>query len=154
MSGNIVEILTCPTGGAPLQAVQEADLVAGEGIAGDRYCNGSGTFSRKLAGKPDREVTLIESEEIEGFNARALLAYPSSAFRRNVVTAGVRLNALVGKEFMLGDTRLRGIRLCEPCAHLATLLGQEVLQHMVHRAGLRAAVVQGGTIRPGDPVAI
>jgi len=135
-----------------MQLLPEAVLVEGSGILGDRYCSGTGTFSQKLAGKPDRELTLIESEEIETFNAQGLLGYPNSAFRRNVVTAGIRLNALVGKEFTLGTTRLRGIRLCEPCSHLAALLGQHVLQHMVHRAGLRAAVVQGGTIRPGDPV--
>lgn len=152
MSGSIVEILTCTTGGAPMIAVPEATLATGSGLLGDRYFSGTGTFSQKLAGKPDRELTLIESEEIDAFNANALLGYPNGAFRRNVVTAGVRLNALVGKEFMLGATRLRGIRLCEPCAHLAGLLGQEVLQHMVHRAGLRAAVVEGGTIRPGDAV--
>jgi MOSC domain-containing protein YiiM len=151
--GTIQEILVSPASAAPMQSIQEALLVAGRGIEGDRYANDQGTFSPKLKGKPDKEVTLIESEEIEAFNAQTLFGYPNGAFRRNLVTRGIRLNDLSGKEFTIGSVRLRGIRLCEPCATLAGQLGQEVLQHMVHKCGLRAEVLQGGAIHTGDKVA-
>lgn len=153
MSGLIREILVSPASAAPMQAVPRAQLVAGRGIDGDRYANDSGTFSPQLKGKPDKEVTLIESEEIDAFNKQTLFGYPYAAFRRNLVTSGIRLNELAGKEFSVGAVRLRGIRLCEPCATLAGQLGQEVVKQMVHKCGLRAEVLQSGTIRPGDSIA-
>ena len=152
MKGLIREILVSPASAAPMQGVTEAHLVAGRGIDGDRYANDGGTFSPKLKGRPDKEVTLIESEEVDAFNKQALFGYPYAAFRRNLVTSGIRLNDLAGKEFTVGTVRLRGIRLCEPCATLARQLGQEVLQHMLHKCGLRAEVLQGGTIKPGDSI--
>ncbi len=77
----------------------------------------------------------------------------AAAFRRNLLTKGVSLNALVGKTFRVGDVTLRGTRLCEPGNHLATIVRKDVLQ-MVHQAGLRAGIVSGGTIRVGDAVQI
>jgi MOSC domain-containing protein YiiM len=154
MQGEVTEILVSPGGGLAMSRQASAKLVPGKGIEGDRYHAGTGTFSAKLSGKPDREVTLIESEEIAAFNALTLFGYPTAAFRRNVVTAGVRLNELVGKEFCVGETRLRGIRLCEPCATLAGQLGPEVLQHMIHKCGLRAEVLSGGDIKPGDGITV
>jgi MOSC domain-containing protein YiiM len=70
--------------------------------------------------------------------------------RRNVVIRGTDLNSLVGREFTLGEARCRGSRLCEPCAHLDRLNGGGVLRPLVHRGGLRADIVAGGTVRVGD----
>jgi len=72
--------------------------------------------------------------------------------RRSVVTRGVDLNGLVGEEFRVGEVLLRGARPAEPCAHLARLAGEEVLPGLVHRGGLRAEIVAGGTLRVGDAV--
>ena len=152
MNGQIREILVSPAAAAPMQHVPQAQLVAGHGIDGDRYAIDSGTFSAKSKGKPDKEVTLIESEAVDAFNAQTLFGYAYAAFRRNLVTSGIRLNELAGKEFTVGGARLRGIRLCEPCATLAGQLGQEVMQQMVHKCGLRAEVLQSGTIKPGDSI--
>ena len=66
------------------------------------------------------------------------------------MTRDIDLNALVGAEFRVGDVTLRGIELCEPCAHLASITEQNVLKGMVHRAGLRAQIVSDGTITVGD----
>ena len=68
------------------------------------------------------------------------------------MTIGVSLNHLVGREFMVGDVRLRGMRLSEPCAHLAKLTGQPVVKPLIHRGGLRADIVEGGTIQVGDMI--
>lgn len=132
----------------PLRA---ARLVAGRGIEGDRYFAGTGTFSPAEM-DPDHQITLIAIEEIDAFNAASGQTLAPGAFRRNVVTRGVDLNALVGRRFRVGVAELRGMRLCEPCAHLAGLLSDEVLKRMVHRAGLRAEIVTGGIVRPGDAV--
>jgi MOSC domain-containing protein YiiM len=98
-------------------------------------------------------VTLIEIEAIEALERDYGVKLSPGDARRNIVTRGVALNHLVGKEFRVGEVVLRGIRLCEPCQHLVQLTGQEkVLPGLVHRGGLRAQVVKGGVIRVGDAV--
>ena len=75
------------------------------------------------------------------------------ATRRNVVTRDVALNHLVGREFTVGEVRLRGVRLCEPCEHMEKLSGVAgIRKAMLHRGGLRADIVRGGTISVGDTV--
>jgi len=111
-----------------------------------------GTFSEALEKNGDFEVTLIEAEEIYSFNKKTGLAYEARAFRRNLVTSGIRLNDLVGKEFFVGEARLYGVRLCEPCGYLAGLLGERIMDHMVHKAGLRAVIRQSGRVVVGDGV--
>ena len=72
--------------------------------------------------------------------------------RRNIVTENVALNHLVDREFKIGDVVLRGSRLCDPCAHLEKLTCKGVMRGLVHRGGLRAEIISGGTIRAGDPL--
>ena len=72
--------------------------------------------------------------------------------RRNVVTRNVALNHLVGREFQLGNVKVRGIRLCEPCEHLEGIVGRPVIKGLRHRGGLRAQILTEGLIRVGDPV--
>ena len=152
MGGDVKQVYTCPTGGLPLEAVPEAVLEVGRGIVGDRYYERTGTFSKKLKGSRDTEVTLIESEEISRFNAEYGLSLYPGDLRRNIVTNDVRLNDLVGQRFRIGEVELEGLRLCEPCRYLAQKVTPKVLEGLVHRCGLRACVIQGGTIRSGDRV--
>jgi MOSC domain-containing protein YiiM len=152
MTGTLKEILIGAEGGGPLFSLETAQIEEGKGIVGDRYYRGHGTFSERLHGSPDVEVTLIEQEEIAGFIAASGHRFEARDFRRNLVTAGVRLNSLVGKDFRVGEVTLRGIRLCEPCAHLAAWLGPEVMDRMVHKAGLRAQVITAGSITVSDVV--
>lgn len=138
---------------APLDSVEEVEAVAGQGLKGDRYAIRTGSFSKKEGA--GREVTLIESEAVESarrdYGIEAKLDDP----RRNVVTSGVALNHLVGREFAVGDVRLRGVRLCEPCEHMEKLSGLTgIRKALIHRGGLRAEIVAGGTIRVGDTVTV
>jgi len=154
MTGSIVAIYIAESGAEPMSAVSEAELEAGRGILGDRYHGRGGTFSKQDRLKPDQELTLIEAEEIERFNEATGLGLDLGATRRNVVTRGVRLNDLVGRQFSVGAAVVEGMRLCEPCAHLAAIVSEKVLPGLVHRAGLRARIVSGGVIRPEDPIAL
>lgn len=154
MSATIVGIYTTSTPGTPLHSVPEGRLEAGKGLVGDRYYRGVGTFSERLKGSPDSEITLIESEEIEHFNQTDRASAAAGEFRRNIVTSGVRLNDLVGRRFTVGAAELEGLRLCEPCAHLAKLVRPSVLRGMAHKAGLRARIVTGAIIRPGDRIEV
>jgi MOSC domain-containing protein YiiM len=131
----------------PVDAVR---AVAGRGLDGDRYFNQAGTYS--AVPKPGRQVTLIESEAIEAAARETGLDFLAADSRRNIVTRGVSLNALVGREFSVGGSRMVGIELCEPCAHMVELCGKAVLASLVHRGGLRADVLTDGMIRVGDPV--
>lgn len=149
--GTVAAICVAAEAAAPVQALPEARVVAGRGLEGDRYYRGEGTFSAAVPG-PDGEITLIESEVVEAIAREQGIALDPKDARRNIVTQGVPLNHLVGREFRVGEAALRGIRLCEPCAHLAGLTQREILPALVHRGGLRAQVLAGGTVRVGDPV--
>ena len=133
-----------------MSSVQEVQAVQGRGLEGDRYFDRVGTYSDRPG--TGREVTLIESEAVEAAASDYGLRLTPGNARRNVVTTGVSLNHLVGREFTVGEARLRGMRLCEPCEHLAELTGQPVVKALIHRGGLRAEIVSGGMIRVGDPI--
>lgn len=150
--GKVKSIFICESAAMPMQSIPLAELVAGKGIVGDRYFNETGTFSAKLAGKPSREATLIEVENIDEFNGTFSHDFAEPEFRRNIVTSGICLNDLVGKQFSVGKTVLRGIKLCEPCTHLQALLVDDVLPGLVGKGGLRAEIVVGGQISVGDSI--
>jgi MOSC domain-containing protein YiiM len=95
---------------------------------------------------------LIEAEAIEAFGHEFQIDFDLGASRRNIVTRGVPLNHLVGKEFWIGEVKARGIKLCEPCSHLQRLSHPKVLPGLVHRGGLRAQILTEGTIRVGQTV--
>jgi MOSC domain-containing protein YiiM len=149
--GVLVSIYVAPHQRLPSQPASQVKMVRGRGLEGDRYFLGKGSFSKSPG--TGREVTLIEVEAIEALHATGIPLEPGAA-RRNLVTRGVPLNHLVGRTFLVGDVCLRGIRLCEPCAHLEELTSEGVLQGLIHRGGLRADIIAGGTIRVGDPIVI
>jgi MOSC domain-containing protein YiiM len=152
MTGQVIAIYISAAAEDPMQSVAEARLETGRGIVGDRYYRESGTFSEKLKDNPAREVTLVESEQIAYYQQTTGMPLGYGTLRRNIVTGGIDLNALVGRRFRIGEVIMEGVRLCEPCAHIARLVAEEVLTEMVHRAGLRAAVVSDGTVRVADSV--
>lgn len=148
--GTVVAIHIAPDAAAKMIPVKEVRAVPGQGLEGDRYFHRKGTYSEKPG--PDREVTLIEIEAIEALKRDYRVALDPGDSRRNIATRGVPLNQLVGREFTVGAVGLRGIRLCEPCGHLEGLTREGVRAGLVHRGGLRAQILTGGVIRPGDPV--
>ena len=132
-----------------MQAVNEVQAVPGVGLQGDRYAEQKGTFSKPL---PDREVTLIEAEAVEALQGEYDAALAAGEVRRNIVTRGAPLNHLVGREFQVGEVKIRGIRLCEPCNHLEGLTGKPMIKWLTHRAGLRAQILSAGVVHVGDVV--
>jgi len=148
-AGTVEFIYIAPEAAVPTHPVDEARAIPGVGLEGDRYALNAGTFSKPL---PDRELTLIEAEAIEALKQEYHFALAPGEARRNIVTRGVALNHLVGREFQIGGVKIRGIRLCEPCEHLQRLTGREVIKGLTHRGGLRAQILTQGTIRIGDQV--
>jgi MOSC domain-containing protein YiiM len=142
-----------PVKSGPQRLVDSLEVVAGSGIVGDRNFG-------SLPGYSGRNLTLIEVEEVEEFNRRTGCTLTSTDPRRNVVTRGVRLNAMVGKTFAIGAVLLKGVELCEPCGTLAGYLAgerlskAEFIRQFTHRCGLRADVLLSGTIRVGDSLVV
>jgi MOSC domain-containing protein YiiM len=132
-----------------MHAIDQAEAKPGVGLEGDRYAKGQGTFFKP---QPDYELTLIEAEAIEALRQEYGVDLAPGEARRNVVTRGVPLNHLVGREFRIGTVRLRGIRLCEPCEHLQRLTGRPLIKGLTHRGGLRAQILSGGSISVADPI--
>ena len=142
--GTVTAILIAPAAEAPLVQVDASVALPGRGLSGDRYAQGKGTFSGPGRGY---ELTLIEAEVL----AEIELAWEDA--RRNVVTTGISLNPLVGRRFNVGPVKCVGRRLAEPCAHLEKLARPGLLRPLVHRGGLRADILSGGTITVGDEIA-
>ena len=143
--GSVAAILTASDSERPLTRVDRIDAVAGRGLAGDRYYHGRGTLSGPGRGY---QLTLVEAEVLDS------LDLPWEQARRNIVTRGISLNALVGRRFKIGAVDCIGRRLAEPCVHLEQLARPGLLRPLVHRGGLRADILEGGPISIGDSVAI
>lgn len=146
MSIERIFVATAPR--APQIEVPSVRVVVGKGIEGDRH------FGKRKV--PGENLTLVEAEELEAFAQEQGVPVDLSGSRRNIVTRGVRLNDLVGREFRLGTALLRGVELCEPCSVMGRLYalpdwpGPRTVRQMLHRAGLRADVLQTGVFTVGD----
>ena len=128
------------------EPVERVRALAGKGLEGNRYFFDSA--------KPGRALTLIAAEAIESFQAETGIPLTAAESRRNVLTRGLDVNALVGKRFRIGNVECRGVELCEPCSHLEGLTYPGVLTGMVHRAGLNADILTDGEIAVGDTVRV
>jgi MOSC domain-containing protein YiiM len=148
-NGTVESIHIAAAAKAPMQAVAQVEAIPGVGLEGDRYALKLGTFYKP---EPAFELTLIEAEAIEAIKREYEVNLPAGAARRNVVTRGVALNHLVGREFTIGGVKIRGIRLCEPCSHLQALTELPVIKALRHRGGLRAQILTPGVIHVGDAV--
>lgn len=146
MNGKILGICVAPKAGDPMQALDEVTAEAGNGLVGDRYLDGNGSWNKGRQGK--RQVTLING-----------IFFPGSGFeyqdsRRNLITEGVELMWLIGQDFQVGEAMFRGVKYCDPCMRPSKLAGksQSFQEAFYDRGGLIAEVLQGGLIRVGDAV--
>lgn len=148
----IERIFISPARGADQISVAHAEVRAGLGLLGDR------NFGKSV--HPGQNLTLVEAEEIEAFCQQHGRDLDLGMTRRNLITRGVRLNALVGREFRVGELVLFGVELCEPCSIVGKLLAgpnlppAKVVKHWLGRAGLRADVRVGGVLQLGANVTL
>lgn len=150
--GELAAIHIAPVKAGPMRALGSVRAVAGRGLEGDRYFLKAGTFTKAAdPDRADRQVTLIEEEALAAA-AAAGSALTAAQSRRNLLTRGVPLNHLVGKEFQVGSVRFRGLLLCEPCKHLEGLSVPGARERLIHRGGLRAEVLTDGVLSVGDAV--
>jgi MOSC domain-containing protein YiiM len=144
--GRVEQITISPVKDVLPDPVEQLEVVAGQGPRGDRY------FAPEPTDRPGKDLTLIEAEALEGLVADTGIELSHQESRRTVLTRGIRLNELVGKRFRVGEVECEGVMLNEPCTQLEALTYPGVLRGLVHRGGLRANVIRGGTISVGDAV--
>lgn len=150
MGGRVTALYLAPAAGEPMRPRAEVRTAAGGmGLEGDRYARESGHWSTHEW----EPVTLVSAEALEAVSDRLGRTIDAVSARRNLVTRGVDLAALVGQTFRVGEVTLEGTRPCDPCRYLEELSGiPGLLDGLVGRGGLRAAIRSGGTIRVGDRI--
>jgi MOSC domain-containing protein YiiM len=145
MAGRVERIVIAPAAGADTIEPQSIEALAGRGLAGDRY------LLSEAGGEAKGNVTLIERDAFDHLSGFAI-ELDESELRRNLVVTGIDLNPLVGREFRIGKVRCRTTELCEPCRYIEKRTAPGVLKALVGRGGIRAEILDSGTISIGDPV--
>lgn len=144
-NGTVVALCISPTTKEPMQLVDSVEAIAGQGLRGDRYASAEGSFNRGTSG--ERQVTLINALFFDGSG----FEYVDS--RRNIVTRGVELMWLIGRDFQIGQARFRGVKYCDPCDRPSKLSGRPGFRERFQdRGGLVAEVLEGGLIKIGDSI--
>jgi MOSC domain-containing protein len=151
LHGTVEGLAVAPVAEADMQLLEVAHARAGRGLDGDRYAAGAGTFSPRADRRPGYDLTLMAAEVVDEL-AAAGVTVDFAATRRNVLTRGIDVNALVGRSFHIGEVRCEGRRLCEPCVHLDRLSGPGLLRPLIHKGGLRVDVLTDGEIRLGASI--
>jgi MOSC domain-containing protein YiiM len=152
LHGTVEAIAIAEMASGPMRLVEEAQALAGRGLAGDRYAAKAGTFTPRGGTGYGYDLTLIQAEVLDELVLAGDRRLGYAEARRNVVTRGVDLNALVGRRFRIGEVECIGQRLCEPCAHLERLTTKGVLRGLIHRGGLRADILTDGGIDIGSAI--
>lgn len=148
--GEVTQIFIATEKHGRLAQVKRAQLEAGKGIVGDRYYAESCALIENGKAVPDNHITFVASEELNTFLDKHNSDLKFGDFRRSVITKEADLNALVGKTFKVGDALCYGVELCEPCAFLAATVHRDVLPELVEKAGLRATILESGTVSTGS----
>lgn len=149
MKGTVEEIYIAPEGSAAMEQVAEIETVEGCGIAGDRYCEGTGYWTGL---DYVCEITLISTEDLDYIERELGVRVKNGEHRRNLVTRGVDLDGLRGKRFRIGKAVLEYDRPRPPCRHVQDLTGPGMTRALKGRGGICARVVRSGTIRAADAI--
>ncbi len=149
--GRVKEIYITPASAQAMVAVPSVRAFADRGLEGDRFFRESWNAVKRS----DKAVSLIEDEVLALAGREIAVEAIGILTRRNIVTRGVPLIDLLGREFTIGNVRLRGIRLFEPCGHLVAVTKiPAIFKALEHRSGLKAAVLSDGEIQIGDSVVL
>ena len=159
MSGVVEGIFIAERSGQPMKSVAEVVGEAGRGLLGDRHCRPDPETELEPSCGPYapphhevRDLSLVEAEVLDALLAEHGIALRGDETRRNVITRGVRLNDLIGRQFTLGGMLCEGVEICEPCVSIQRRTGKPVLKPLVHRGGLYARILSSGTARIGDTI--
>ena len=142
----VIEIAISENFGKIMKNVNSVESIAGRGLLDDRHF--------KAGNEKKSQVTLIEIENINYYNQISKTNIPPKDFRRNIITEGIKLNQLLGKEFVIGEVKLKAHDLCRPCKYLQERLKQkDFIKEMLHKGGIRCEILTNGIINVGSKVA-
>jgi MOSC domain-containing protein YiiM len=128
-----------------INKVESIEVIENKGVVGDRHF--------KEFNDPYCQLSLIESESIDYYNSKYGLNISYLDFRRNIVTKGIQLNNLIGKNFLIGDVKVEGVDLCRPCRHLTEILNQDnIIKEFLRKGGLRCQILSSSKINIGDEI--
>ena len=141
--GKVIKIGISEKKGKKIFDVNETQAVQGKGLINDRHY--------RIDNDKKCQITLIEIENINYYNKIYGTSIPSIDFRRNIITEGIGLNGLVGKEFFVGKIKVKAHDLCRPCKHLQGLLEKKnIIKEFLLKGGLRCEILTSGKIFVGD----
>src|SRR3989344_7171222 len=153
VDGEVERIFICSNEGEPMHELKSVMVIEQLGLEGDRYACERGAWSKSRR-KVIRQVSLIEAEAINTANIGLVNPFLPSETRRNIVVKNFPLNDFVGKEFRIGNVRMRGVELCDPCQRPSKLCGKFGFEKLfLGYGGLRAEILNSGQISIGDIVA-
>jgi MOSC domain-containing protein YiiM len=151
--GLVTGLYLAKAAGIEMATADTVEAVAERGLVGDRYFLGTGYYSGKIGWGAN--VTLIEGEAIAAINGGHQTNFTAAMLRRNIVTAQIKLETLIGRDFRCGTAILRGTKPFPPCAHLAYLIGQPaILRYLAYCGGIGADVIADGTISIQDSISL
>ena len=146
----VSKICIAPISGKKMIEINSVEVIANKGILNDRYF--------KDENEKDIQLTLIESENIDYFNEKSKTKIADIDFRRNIITKGINLNNLIGKEILIGEVRIKGQRLCDPCKYLQEKLQEnntfKNMTYLYKRGGLRCEILTSGKISNDDKIEV
>ena len=144
---SVVNICIASESGKKMEEINSIKVIANKGIVNDRYF--------KEDNDKNIQITLIESENVDYYNKISGTNLIPTDFRRNVITKGISLNKLIGKEILLGEVRMKVHDLCEPCRYLQELLGEKnLVKKLLNRGGLRCELLTNGNININDLIRV
>ncbi len=131
-----------PPGEHPLFEVDRVECVAGKGLVGDRFFDYKPDYKGQVTFFADEVFAVL----CEQFDVRDRSV---GVLRRNVITRGVDLNSLVGREFEVQGVRFVGSEEAAPCLWMNSAFAPGAHDAMRGRGGLRARILSDGELRVG-----
>tara|TARA_Y100000310_G_C20276101_1_gene620308 strand:+ start:215 stop:655 length:441 start_codon:yes stop_codon:yes gene_type:complete len=143
--GKVLEIGISKNKNNKIVNVKEVKAIKGKGLINERHF--------KENNEERCQITLIEIENINQYNKLTGTTIPAINFLRNIVTEGIKLNELVGKEFLIGSVKVKAHDLCRPCKYLQESLQQKnVVKEFLYTGGLRCEILSSGKICVDDQI--
>jgi len=119
-----------------MEHLEAATLLADSGVEGCAHARPGGK----------RQILLADRETLEAMELRP------GVIRENITTEGINVNGLeLGQRLRVGTTLLEVSAVCTPCDQLEKIR-PGLRREIYGRRGMLCKVIEGGTIRPGDPI--
>jgi len=143
--GKVLEIGIYKNKGDEIINVNNVEAIKEKGLVNERHF--------KENNEKRCQITLIEIENINQYNKITGTTIPAINFLRNIITEGIQLNELVGKEFFIGAVKVKAHDLCRPCKNLQESIHQKnTVKELLHTGGLRCEILSSGKICVDDQI--